>query len=156
MGAAGWKHRYRKGLYDAHQMNARAELIGEANAELKELEAIWNPDGTITVNTAEVRPSRVPFVVAHELLVHEGLARVFNPSAKKELMDTIWKDFGETDLMHTIQARYHLHGLRTQEAGSVEAGELTEQQKREAAESVCAGADMEEGAEQSRAGKPGT
>ena len=101
-------------------------------------EAIWNPDGTITINTAVVRPSRVPFVVAHELLVHEGLARVFNPSAKKELMDTIWKDFGETDLMKSIVRRYGLRRSRTDEVRQVYQEEMTDPERREAAEEFLA------------------
>ena len=100
--------------------------------------AIWNPDGTITINTAVVRPSSVPFVVAHELLVHEGLARVFNPSAKKELMDTIWKDFGETDLMKSIVRRYGLRRSRTDEVGEVYQEEMTDPERREAAEEFLA------------------
>ena len=101
-------------------------------------EALWNPDGTITVNTAVVRPSRVPFVVAHELLVHEGLARVFGEDAKNQLLDAVWKDYNKTELMYKIQSRYNLLPWKTAEDGTMEAGELTEQQKREAAEEFLA------------------
>ena len=70
-------------------------------------EALWE-DGSVKVNVNNVPPSRVPFLLRHEIAVHEGLTRAFGEETRNKLLDAVWEDCAESPLMQSILRRYGL------------------------------------------------
>jgi len=113
-----------------------------------QIPALWK-DGKIIVNINNCRPSEVPFQIAHEALLHDGIRRAFGDEAANQLFDLVWNQFGESEGMRAILERYGFIRQKVDqndnfvfddEGKPVYEGydQLTQKNKREAAEEFLA------------------
>ena len=107
--------------------------------------ALW-VHGEVILNTRNIRPFEVPFKLAHEVALHEGIRKAFGDDAANSLFDMVWKECQNTELMQKILKDYQILKPKyspdgkpvTDEDGNPIYLDLSQNEQREAAEEFLA------------------